>query len=332
MSVERMESEQSSPSPTPASQRPPSRYSVVAELRRGARVPGSRPGSPRRSSAHSSPSRTPDSRSRPTSGSRSRPDEQAAPGDERLRPVPADVGLERQVEQPDDGGREERVARSRATKQAELPDREEVVRAAQPERHLEAEHDDGEPQRRHGGRPPAHVVAPGEQDRRGHDREQRRARSTATAGGLLAGRARVRLRAVGRSPGTDEMEEDRLALERGGLDAQRQARARPGPRPRRAGVRGGERRPARLRRLELAAVELGGGEQRVPVRRGRLRRGVRRLRRQHLEEVQPARASSPTFTIPARVAGGLQMPTMPGVSSSLLTSSASSRCGLVRYQ
>ena len=230
--------------------------------------------------------------------------EQPAPRDDRLRPVPAHVRLERQVEQPGDRRHEQRVA-DRQQQQADLLERGEVAGEADPDRDVQAED---------GRRQPQRAAAVG----RARPRSCGCARNSALpmasssdqdaddAGGLLAGRAVIGPLAVRMRPGADQLEEHRLAAVGGGLHAQRQASSRPGPGPRGPGIGGGQRVPQRLGRLELRAVEPGGGEQRVPVRFRR--RGQRRLlllRRQHLQEVEPALRVEPDVHHAGDRGGGL---------------------------
>ncbi len=228
--------------------------------------------------------------------------EQPAPRDDGLRPVLADVGLDRDVEEPAQRRHRQRVA-DREEEEAHLLEPEEVVASAEPERQVEAEDDRGEPQRTAAVGPAAHVVAPRD-EHRGPDREQADGDADRAAR-LLSRRPRVRLHAVGVRPGTDQLEVDGPAAERGRLDAEREAEARPPAGPRGPAVGGRERRPRRLHGLELAAVELGGGEQRVPVRRRRRRARLLLLRRQHLEEVQPALRVEPDVHHPGDGRGRL---------------------------
>ena len=127
--------------PSPATQRPPSRYSVVAELRRGAPGAWISRTNTSKMRAHSRPSS--DARQQVASDERvaQAPREQPAPRDDGLRPVLADVGLERRG----------RAARRRPPRRASCaiaassrPNSSMAAKwwaAAGPERHVQAEDD-----------------------------------------------------------------------------------------------------------------------------------------------------------------------------------------------
>ena len=86
----------------------------AASVARRARI-----ASRRRLTSSDTPIRAPASSTRPTSGSEKRPDEQARPGDQRIRPAPPDEGFESDVHEPAHAGEEQGEAHAQE-KQGEL--------------------------------------------------------------------------------------------------------------------------------------------------------------------------------------------------------------------